>query len=435
MKTRYDWTSMDWYHQTLLLLAVTIAQAAYGDHDNGFGNETLLCNSTISKANASGIYTFAVDYPTKQFNASSGPAEQNIPDPSWALTVDVAQNTTQTTLWYDTAGQNYSNDLGIGYDACAFVVSSLPQNTIRLGQDDPGDCSSMFSQPCRDAILTRAASSAQQWTTYSSPPPYNNLTAGVLPTLCGYIYADLGDDGKAYPKECAQELGYDYNINHVEAYNRNVGTLVQALTGYNSSFVDEEACTLQDQAKTFNLVSTQLSTDADAYDIMTRTIMPILSVYFTVANYDRTSATSWANSTMSCVRAKNFSEGSRVSPVLPKGTPYHYGGSSLSGGSIASIVVGVLVFVAIMAFFAFWLWRRRRRQARLRRKVPVEADGYETKEMGGEARYELKSDDRKLEKDSGPISELGGGRGKTAELEGARAVEIDGRSKPAELGV
>ena len=180
---------MQWCSLIALILTVSVeAQAAdeYGARDNGFGNETLLCNSTIAQANASGVFTFPVQFPIASATntTTAGEAVQYVPDPSWALTVDVANDSTvQSTLWYDTAGQNYSDDVGIGYDACAFVIYSLPQNTIRLGQNDPGDCSGMLSDPCRKTILSRASESAQKWTSYASPPPYSNLSAGVLPTL------------------------------------------------------------------------------------------------------------------------------------------------------------------------------------------------------------------------------------------------------------
>src|SRR5207253_2441046 len=134
-------------------------------------------------------------------------------------------------------------------------------------------------------------------------------------------------------------------------------------TGYNSSILENEACTLQDEEKTFRLASGL--TNTGSYDVRTRAVIPILSVFFSVANWaERTSIYTYAPSTMSCLRVKDFSASSRVSPALPSGTPYKYGSSSLSGGSIGGIVVGVLAFVAIVVLLAFWLWRRRRKQAR-----------------------------------------------------------------------
>ena len=110
-----------------------------------------VCNATINQANASGIFPFAVDYPTAQ-NLSAGDMTQYVPDPSWALTVSSANGSTEKQIWYDTAGQNYSNDLALEYDVCTFFVTGLTQNTLELGQDDPGDCTSTFSTDCSNAL-------------------------------------------------------------------------------------------------------------------------------------------------------------------------------------------------------------------------------------------------------------------------------------------
>lgn len=70
---------------------------------DSYGNETLLCNSTISNANASGVFTFAVDYPLAGAPTSEGSVVQYVPDPSWAMTVDYTTSALQTSIWYDTA--------------------------------------------------------------------------------------------------------------------------------------------------------------------------------------------------------------------------------------------------------------------------------------------------------------------------------------------
>lgn len=85
----------------------------------------------------------------------------------------------------------------------------MPLNAHRLGQDDPGDCSTVFSQRCIDSVTTMASESALKWSTYSSPPPYENLTAGVLPSICEYISKDLKDTIK---KECGASMQSDSGI-------------------------------------------------------------------------------------------------------------------------------------------------------------------------------------------------------------------------------
>lgn len=137
------------------------------------------------------------------------PNHRQRPDPSWAITVSGGDTEQiQTNIWYDTAGQNYSDDIGINYDVCAYALSRFPRDTVQLAQDDDsGSCGGVFTPQCIHALTERAAESAHKWVSYSTPPPYQNLTAGVLPSICSYNANDLHDDGMNYPKECKQEFG------------------------------------------------------------------------------------------------------------------------------------------------------------------------------------------------------------------------------------
>lgn len=126
-----------WLVYPFLLVSVAALGSMVSEYD-----QIMLCNSSVDQANASGAFQF------------SSPLDWgNVGDPSWAVTVAQWNNTTQRTTWYNTAARNYSNDLHLGFDACAYSIAGLPLNTIELGQDDPGDCSSVLSQSCRDAIV------------------------------------------------------------------------------------------------------------------------------------------------------------------------------------------------------------------------------------------------------------------------------------------
>jgi hypothetical protein len=159
------------------------------------------CNSSISAANASGIITYD---PRDPYRSGDAPAH------SWAMTITGGNGQEiQRKFWYDTAGQNYADDVGLGMDVCAFPNFYLPLNAHRRGQNDPGNCSTVFSQPCVDAVTSMASQSALKWVRYSSPPPYENLTAGVLPSICNYIANELRETIK---KECGAQMLSDDGI-------------------------------------------------------------------------------------------------------------------------------------------------------------------------------------------------------------------------------
>ena len=412
------WTNIA--RQTLqlctILALVHRGMAANGTGSTGQNNQ--LCNSTMASANASGIFTFAVDYPLAN-SSQPGQPVINVPDPSWAITVNEQNGTVQSSIWYDTAGQDYSHDLSIDYDACAFLITGgLPLNTLQLGQNDPGDCSSMFSQDCRTAILQKTAASALKWVSYASPPPYSNLSAGVLPSICSYILRDLGHGNFQYPMECAQEFGYTHSI------NEPTSTLLLPLTGYNESTLDRGSCTLQKGNKTFQSVeSNRKAFSTSTYDNMTRSIYPALSVYFPVANINRQVFYSWANSSLSCLRVQNFDAESRVSPALPAGHAYRRRRRRLRKGVIAGLAVGVAAAVVVIAALVAWICLRRRRQAKTK----------STAEARDQDHREVYRDKKGVEVDGAGLSELSPTQ-REAEIDGTTFAELHGNEKPAELG-
>lgn len=153
-----------------------------------------LCNSSISAANASGIVAYDGDWRYRQ----------DAPEHSWAVAITGGNGQgLWRTFWYDTAGKDYADDLGIKMDVCAFPNFYMPINAHRLGQHDPGNCSTVFTQRCIDSVKSMASESALKWITYSTPPPYENLTAGVLPSICNYIMQDLQETIK---KDCGPQM-------------------------------------------------------------------------------------------------------------------------------------------------------------------------------------------------------------------------------------
>jgi hypothetical protein len=186
-----------------LLVSATVAMAQSLDSSTNSSSEVtapthLLCNGSISEANASGIVTHNSWDVQNTFNGLGAP------DHSWAITVTGGNGQElDRRFWYDTAGVDYADDVGIGTDVCAIANFNMPLNADRLGQNDPGDCSTVFSQRCIERVTSTASKSAYMWIYHSSPPPYENLTSGVLPTICDNIATDLRDTIK---KECVAQI-------------------------------------------------------------------------------------------------------------------------------------------------------------------------------------------------------------------------------------
>jgi uncharacterized protein HemX len=179
-------------------------------------------------------------------------------------------------------------------------------------------------------------------------------------------------------------------------------------------------------------VNPEWQTGSDlGYDNITNAITSILTVYLPVANVERAGCCNQPKTVLECIRASNFSEGSRVAPALAKGTSWPKPGA-LNAGAKGGIAAGVVVLVLAVAGILYYFWNaKRKRRARAvataaqsdiktdddDRTLPPEADA-------SFSMYELSPKDRKQELDSMTVSELGGG-GKLSELAST--------SKPVEL--
>jgi hypothetical protein len=201
------------------------------------------------------------------------------------------------------------------------------------------------------------------------------------------------------------------------------------MTGYNSSPLYTDNCTLSAGDKTlypayFSYpVNPEWETGSDlGYDNITNEITPILTVYMQVANMERRSCCDTPKTILECIRASDFSEGSRVAPALAEGTPWPKPG--LSAGAKGGIAAGVVVFVLAVGGLVLYLWIvKRKKRARAASaalqsdikssdndvKFPPEADA----DMGI---HELTPNDRKQELGGTVVSELGGGKSKPSEL-------------------
>jgi len=159
------------------------------------------------------------------------------------------------------------------------------------------------------------------------------------------------------------------------------------------------------------------------YGNATHDVLPILTVYMPVANVKRTDFYSIAISALQCVRVKDYSEGSRVSPALLEGTAWPSSSTGLSMGAKGGIIAGVVVFVVLVGGLLLGLWfvRRRKRRAKVsaerlavayddgNEKLPPEADG-------SHIVNELSPKDKKPEIDGVTIVEMEGTGGRPSEL-------------------
>ena len=174
-------------HFTILVVVLTIVKIV---HSQG-SSPSPLCNSSITDANAFGTVGFEA--------VGAG-------NPTWAVTFKESGGSTQTDLWFDSAGKDYGDDLALGFDACALIIRRLPLNTLQLGQEADEGCGDMLTPECVDTLRQRAADTAFGLTQTFTPGQDSNLTANALPNICRSIAEGLGDDTLPFPKECYKEL-------------------------------------------------------------------------------------------------------------------------------------------------------------------------------------------------------------------------------------
>lgn len=210
---------------------------------------------------------------------------------------------------------------------------------------------------------------------------------------------------------------------------------ITALTGYNSSLLYKNNCTLSAPGNktlhyapfAYPILDPEWATGSDAgYDNMTNAITPILTVYMPVANVQRMSCCSTPRTVLECLRARDFNETSRVAPALAAGTPWPKPGA-LSAGAKGGVAAGVVLFVLAVGGLVYLLWiLKRKKRARAAAAAAAESDDVKTGDDGkgllppeadaGFGVHELAPRDRKPELDSMVVSELGGGGGKPSEL-------------------
>ena len=132
----------------------------------------------------------------------------------------------------------------------------------------------------------------------------------------------------------------------------------------NATLAQGSGYTLREAYNVYQNLTGDPATQNLVYDNATRNVIPVLSVFFPQANDTRSRATdgSWAQ--MTCLRAEEYSQGSRVAALLPSPTPDHIS-KPLTNGAKAGIAVGIIAgFVLIVTGTCLMVQRLRSREAR-----------------------------------------------------------------------
>ena len=160
---------------------------------------------------------------------------------------------------------------------------------------------------------------------------------------------------------------------------------------------------------------------ANAYDYLVSQVWPILTVVMPPTNVSRTYSRkgqisgSWAK--MTCIRANNIKQGSRVPPPLPKAKPVHFPRSKSWYGVRVGVPVAIVgaVLIAALAWFCIRRTKRKNAQFQATQEHPKSTSDEDIKEplsaqMGGSEVYQLAGKEKpvqlqathKVEMDAGP---------------------------------
>ncbi|KAL8845926.1 MAG: hypothetical protein Q9221_008947 [Calogaya cf. arnoldii] len=211
------------------------------------------------------------------------PYGSRIPAGNWTWSTNVsvrADNATWQSFALDTATLRGIPEKNVAFHVCVNVFSSIPRETyISTGQNDPGDCSSIFDRPCIDAMKRIA------------------MEAGPEDGDCNALDRKLAFEE---PEECKNAFG---------ASSRGMGYIEDGddapLPTCGGDRTDSTTHQFSAISKTPNNRGIFNQTD---YDEVIHRVVPFLT---TIVGDDKSVQANFV-----CVRAKDVVEGSRVPPQL-----------------------------------------------------------------------------------------------------------------------
>lgn len=125
--------------------------SANGD-DNGLGQWVVSVRTNIS---------------AESIQTATGSGNETNPDVS-------------ANVWLDPFVDVDLNNGDNPFSSCAYIIRSLPENTIRRGQDDDTSCEQMLSKSCVEEITWRASQTARWLVQNPTYGPFSNLTVSFL---------------------------------------------------------------------------------------------------------------------------------------------------------------------------------------------------------------------------------------------------------------
>lgn len=138
------------------------------------------------------------------------------------------------------------------------------------------------------------------------------------------------------------------------------------------------------------------------YSNFTQITIPVLTIFLPIADVEAETHIANAKAALTCPHINHINAGSLEPYAAPTPTPIG-SGSSLSGGAIAGIVIGVLAVLAIALGALWFFWFRKRRASK---KGEVLSDGHG--DHPPPAYHDTKISEAPYDNEQVPLTELSG---------------------------